>query len=241
MSANILENSNARPFFFDVDFAAPEAAKPVPTIQLPDHEAALKAAEEKGYQRGIADGRAGEETRLANEAKRIALAAEKILAAIDQDRLRLEKESAALALSIARKLSAEAVARYPLSDIEKLISECLAPLRNTPHLVVRLHEKDAAAITETVGKFAREAGFEGRFVVLGEPDFAPGDCRIEWADGGIVRDRAKAEADIEQAFQDYFAPILDEDAVTLETDQPSRAPQGAPLTDQAMKGNNHER
>lgn len=209
MSADILENSNAKPFFFDVNFAAPAAERPIPTIKLPDHEAALAEAERKGYERGLADGRAGEETRLANEAARIAQAAEKILAAIDKDRVRLERESADLALSIGRRLSAAALAHYPLAEIEELISNCLAPLRNTPHLVVRLHEKDAAAITETIGKFAREAGFEGRFVVLGEPNFAPGDCRIEWADGGIIRDRAKAETDIETAFERYFAAIAD--------------------------------
>ena len=28
-------------------------------------------------------------------------------------------------------------------------------------------------------------------VVLGEPDLAPGDARIEWADGGVVRERAR--------------------------------------------------
>ena len=219
MSADILENAVGTPFFFDVNFSAPEASKPIPTIPLPDHESALKAAEEKGYSRGLADGKTGEEARLANEARKIADAAEKILAAIDGDRLLLEKESAGLALSIARKLSGAAVAQYPLVDIENLISQCLAPLRNTSHLVVRLNEKDATLINETVGKFAREAGFEGRFVVLGEPDFAPSDCRIEWADGGIIRDRFKAETDIENAIARYFASIMDEaETSTLVTD-----------------------
>ena len=83
MSVDILKTSDkTSPFFFDVNFAAPEAAKPIPTIALPDHETALKAAETKGYERGLIAGRAGEEARLANEAKRIANAAEKILAAI---------------------------------------------------------------------------------------------------------------------------------------------------------------
>ena len=34
-------------------------------------------------------------------------------------------------------------------------------------------------------------GFEGRLVVLAEPEIAPGDCRIEWADGGVVRDQRR--------------------------------------------------
>lgn len=219
MSIDVLDKTESTPFFFEVNFAAPETARPIPTIPLPDHESALVIAEEKGYQRGLEAGRAGEEARLANEARRIATAAENILAAIDGDRKRLERDSAELALAIARKLSAAALDQFPLADIEQLISDCLSPLRATPHLVVRLHERDASAIKETVGKFAREAGFEGRFVVLGEPDFAPGDCRIEWADGGIIRDRAKAEAALAASFDAYFQSRGDvgEDAATAIT------------------------
>ena len=56
-------------------------------------------------------------------------------------------------------------------------------------------------------------------MVLGEPDFALGDCRIEWADGGIIRDRSKAETDIENAIARYFASIMDEaETSTLVTD-----------------------
>ena len=42
-------------------------------------------------------------------------------------------------------------------------------------------------------------------MVLAEPDIAPGDCRIEWADGGIKRDRAATEAAIADAVGRYIA------------------------------------
>ena len=207
MSADIRKLGDAAPFAFDVNFAAPEAAKPIATILLPDHERAIKEAEERGRLIGLEQSKTSNEARLANEAKRVADAAASILAAIDGERTQLERDSATLALSIGKKLAGEALSRFPLDNIEVLISECLGPLRSTPHLVVRLHEKDAEAITETVGKFARESGFDGRFVVLGEPDFAPGDCRIEWADGGIIRNLDIVETEIETSFQRYFAAL----------------------------------
>lgn len=46
---------------------------------------------------------------------------------------------------------------------------------------------------------ARERGYEGRLVVLGDPDMQAGDARIEWADGGIVRERARIEAAVADA------------------------------------------
>ncbi len=41
--------------------------------------------------------------------------------------------------------------------------------------------------------------------MLAEPDIAPGDCRIEWADGGVKRDRAATEAAIAEAVARYVA------------------------------------
>ncbi|MEM8795144.1 MAG: FliH/SctL family protein [Pseudomonadota bacterium] len=215
MKAQKLKDGDALPFTFDVNFAAPKPVKSqaeieaekIPTIPLSDHEAALLQAEIRGRQKGIAEANASDGRRLLQETERVAAAAEKILAAIDQDRSALEAEAADLAVAIGRKLAGEALKRFPLDDIEALVSECLGPLRKTPHLVVRLNEKDAGAITETIGKLTREHGFEGRFIVLGEPDFKPGDCRIEWADGGIVRDRERAEAEILKYFKAYFAPL----------------------------------
>ena len=56
---------------------------------------------------------------------------------------------------------------------------------------------------DRLDEIARARGFEGRLVVLAEPDIAPGDCRIEWADGGLSRDRAKTEAVIAEAVDRY--------------------------------------
>jgi len=52
-------------------------------------------------------------------------------------------------------------------------------------------------------------GFEGRLILLAEPGMAPGDCRIEWADGGLVRDRAATEAAIGEAVSRYLAARRD--------------------------------
>ena len=49
-------------------------------------------------------------------------------------------------------------------------------------------------------------------MVLAEPDIAPGDCRIEWADGGVKRDRAAIEAAIDEAVARYVAARREADA-----------------------------
>jgi flagellar assembly protein FliH len=42
-------------------------------------------------------------------------------------------------------------------------------------------------------------------VVLSDPAMAPGDCRIEWADGGVARDRAATLAVIDDVVGRYVA------------------------------------
>ena len=40
-------------------------------------------------------------------------------------------------------------------------------------------------------------------MVLAEPEIALGDCRIEWADGGVTRDSATTEAAIADMVRRY--------------------------------------
>jgi flagellar assembly protein FliH len=42
-------------------------------------------------------------------------------------------------------------------------------------------------------------------VILAEPAIATGDCRIEWADGGVVLERAAIEAKINELVGRYMA------------------------------------
>ncbi len=57
----------------------------------------------------------------------------------------------------------------------------------------------------SVEQIAHRYGFEGRLVILAEPEIAHGDCRIEWADGGVVLDRATTEAKIADLVEQYMA------------------------------------
>ncbi|NLH79883.1 MAG: flagellar assembly protein FliH, partial [Phyllobacteriaceae bacterium] len=131
-----------------------------------------------------------------------------------------------LAVVAAEKLAARLIEEQPLAEIRALLADCLGPLRKAPHLVVRLDARDAAALDPEVTRIARETGFEGRIVILGEDDLARGDCRIEWADGGILRDRAALAAEIETVVDRWVAARrtqIDRDADAAEAaDDPWR-------------------
>lgn len=204
-------------FLFDRDFAAPAAAPereedlvPLePTITVAEHERLLREAEQRAHERGKAEAGAmlaEDGTRqLAAEAARLADGAAALLGQLDSELAAVEKDSVGLAFMIARRFAANLIAREPLGEVVALISESLGPLRRAPHVVIRVSERDSDRLKELVDGIAYEKGFEGRIVILGEPDVERGDCRIEWADGGLMRDRKALEKQIEASMRRYFA------------------------------------
>ena len=77
---------------------------------------------------------------------------------------------------------------------------------------MRVNDALLATAKQRLGEIARTRGFEGRLVVLAEPDIALGDCRIEWADGGVIRDSAKTEAAIAEMVRRYVTARAPDDA-----------------------------
>jgi flagellar assembly protein FliH len=191
-------------FMFDVDFAAgSEPARR--TITPAVHEAAVAEARATAYRDGIAAAVAEAEARAAVALERIAGGLDQLARQLAAVEARLEAEAVEVAVAVARKLAPELIAREPLAEIAALARGCFAQLVSAPHVVVRVSETLHSGAREQLEQTARLHGFDGRLIVLGEPEIAPGDCRIEWADGGIVRDRAATDAAIAEAVNRYAA------------------------------------
>lgn len=181
-------------FMFDIDFAAP---RPANTVPLAEHQMQLGEAESRGYRNGFAEGQREAEGQTA---RRLAIAMEDIARTLDllsrglsTVEQRVEAEAVEVAVATGRKLASELVAREPFAEIQALATACFRDLVATPHVVVRLNDALYEDAKTRLGDIARQVGFEGRLLVLAEPDIAVGDCRIEWADGGMTRDKGAAD------------------------------------------------
>jgi flagellar assembly protein FliH len=176
-------------------------------------EAAVSAmiaeARAAAHAEGVA---AGEQSARAVAAQQLAIAAEAIgsrvsalAASFDDMRKSTLEDAVDLAVVIARKLSATLIDREPTAEIEALVTECMATLDGVPHLVIRCNADLADSVREIANTRVQTSGFAGRLVVMGEPDIAPGDCRLEWVDGGIVRDRAALTAEVDNRIAAFLA------------------------------------
>ncbi|HVG52362.1 MAG TPA: FliH/SctL family protein, partial [Xanthobacteraceae bacterium] len=134
---------------------------------------------------------------------------------------KLAAEAVEVAVAVARKLTPALLAREPLSEITALASECLRHLNTAPHLVVRVNDGLQDTARKELDAIAHARGFSGRLVILGEPNLPPGDCRIEWADGGVVRSRAEIDALIDELVRRYLTSRRG-DATQAETSATAR-------------------
>ena len=194
-------------FLFDVDFSAPDKKdKPVTPAEIAAKIAEAEArAYRAGYDAAQHEAKVESDRRAALALEEIAIAIKGIAARINGIENRMETEAVDVAIAVARKLCAELIVREPLGEITALVSDCFSHLVSTPHLVVRINDSLYEGARAQIERLAAHAGFEGRLVILAEPAIATGDCRIEWADGGVVLDRAAIEAKISELVGRYLA------------------------------------
>jgi len=200
-------------FLFDLDFAAPppppEKVESEPTIAVKEHQSALTAAQAEGYRNGFAaaqaEARAEEARRSAAALERIATGIETLARAMGGVEARLECEAVEVAVAVGRKLAPALIAREPFAEIAQLAADCFTHLVAAPHVAIRINDQLYAEMREQLEETARTRGFEGRLVILADPQIRPGDCRIEWADGGVVRDRNAIDAAVGDAVNRYLA------------------------------------
>lgn len=194
-------------FRFDLDLGRREERNSVLTDSA--LAALVSNARAEGYQHGLNE---GQRAAVAKAAERLAQAAELIAdhvaalnASLDDHRHQTLSDAVGVAAAVGRKLAGNLLAAYPTGEIEALVAECLASLDAVPHLVIRCAPDLADAVREIAQARIATSGFSGRLVVMGDPDQAPGDARLEWVDGGLVRDRAALEAEIDRRIQSFLA------------------------------------
>ena len=192
-------------FLFDEDFSTGEK----PTITVVEAERRRADAESQAYRKGFAAGQAQAQadatqrgaaalTVVADAMQRL----NKALAGIEE---RLESEAVEVAVAVASKLAPALIGREPFAEISALATETFKHLVKAPHVVVHIGADAFEPAKAKLEEIAGARGFEGRLIVLPDAAMAAGDCRVEWADGGVARDRAATLAVIDDLVARYVA------------------------------------
>ena len=235
--------SQAARYLFDLDFSAPqepeveeqiEEIPPEPMITVAEHERLLAEAKEQAFALGEAKAIEDRE-RLASEQsvaleKQIIEEISMIYTEVGILMQRLERDASNLAFAFASRFAEKLVAQEPKGEIMALLNQILAPLRKTPHISIRLNDTVADDIKAAVDQQMEELGFTGTLTILPDSVVMPGDCEVEWVDGGIGRNLRSAVRQVEKLLEDHFAnvpedPSADEDEDEAEATEAPEAPE----------------
>lgn len=200
-------------FMFDTDFSAPGGGSRPRGVSDAEVAQRVAEAEARGYQRGLGAGRQAAEAETARRAmaalEAIAAALGRVGGTMADVSTRVETEAVEVALAAARKLAGALIAAEPLVETTALLDECLRNLVTVPHLVVRINAALYDGAQPQIERLAAQRGFAGRLIILADPDIALGDCNIEWADGGVARERTAIDARIAELVERYLAARRD--------------------------------
>ena len=214
-------------YLFDLDFDAPEGpphlgdefaappeeamieieeAPPPPTFSEEELLLARDQAYLAGRQEALREAEAATE-RLAASA--LAALSERLTELVAGQQAAHEaglRDAIAVALAVARKLLSEFARRHGLDEIEGVMAECLSHLDRDLRITVRVNPLQVDAVKAHAAQVAAGAAFEGKLHCTADPRVAPGDCRIEWGDGGAERDQARIWAEIEAVVERALTP-----------------------------------
>jgi flagellar assembly protein FliH len=193
-------------FLFDQDFSSGARSDSASSAEVARRIAEAEArGRNTGYAAGKADATAESMRRHALAMEDIARSLTGVAGRLSAAEARVEAEAVDVAVAVARKLCSELAGREPLAELTALVTDCLRHLVSTPHLVVRVNGALYEEARVRIDTLAKQSGFAGRLVILSDPDIAHGDCKLEWADGGVTSDRAAAEAKIAELVGRYLA------------------------------------
>jgi len=183
--------------------------EPAPNRNAPEPpkygEAEVAAAREAGRREGVAQGRAEAEASLAAH---VSATLEKVGAGLAQllaDRERIHQDLAAQSvrtvMAVLERAMPELARKHTQLEVEGLVRTCLTELYDEPRVLIRAADAVIDALQGNIDGLAAACGFTGKVALFGDPEMAPTDCRVEWADGGAERSFSVTWQAIETAIE----------------------------------------
>ena len=198
-------------FLFETSFDSPMEAKPEQPPAPKFGEADLRQAREEGHAAGRAAGRAEARAEREELAARTLPAVAQALQGFAPMCERIEQQTLSWALTAAlamvRKLYPTLEQMQSVIEIEQMAIATLRDLEEEPRVVLRLPDTLIEEMRPRITEIAKQAGFGGRLLLIADEALGPGDCRLEWADGGIERQAQRTWVEIEQRIARSLAAL----------------------------------
>lgn len=167
----------------------------------------VEQARAEGFARGRAESVGAEEARREAERLRqraLEAIASQVGAVLDgaaESAQTAVSEAVLVASAIVRKMMPRLWRESGAHEIEDTVRAVLTELTDEPMLTVRIAPELHQDLLPALQRAARECCAEDRLRVLAGDGVPPGDCRIEWRNGGLLRDRLTMTRAIDEVIE----------------------------------------
>lgn len=215
-----------RKYMFDLDFdpQAPARAKaeeehrreeeqeaeeppppPAPMFTEEELQLAREAAYEEGRQAGHAEAEESLQQQIAGALTALSNQMEGVFSRQTEVNDQNARNAVRVAMAVVRKVLPAACERHAFDEVARVVEQVVAHILDEPRIIVRVAAGLVDPVRERLEAVAEGQGFEGRVVVQADARLVPGDCRVEWTDGGAERDQARLMAEVEAAVERALA------------------------------------
>jgi flagellar assembly protein FliH len=193
-----------RKFLFDLNiFDAPpeeeipeDLPPPPPTFSEEELALAKEIAFEQGRQQGIREQQEAREQYIAQSLERIAESFSQLFAAEIIRESIYEKESLTLALASLDLLFPLLDEKLGHAEVHRIIEKTLTDHRKTKEISILVPAGMKGEIEALIARLRENEHDDVAWRVVEDTDLPAGSCRLEWSDGGAVRNSAKTAREI---------------------------------------------
>jgi len=196
--------SATQKFMFDRSFDPPEVAaveKPaeedveevvepeeiIPTFSEAELEATRQEAFEKGKEEGIREASEATESHIRDTTRAIGIQLSEQYRHQQAANADILDDAINAAVAIVRKCFPHMESEHQIIEIEHMVKEILAQIIEEPRVVITVHPEISTPLGERMEMIKSDTHFDGRVVIREDASISPGDCRVEWSNGGADR------------------------------------------------------
>ena len=211
------------PFLFETTFDDPTAhqakeakvaeaqseVEEAPTYSEEELNAARQEARAEGREEGVSEAAGETERQMAAALEVIGERLSEIFDNQAKTSAAVAQDAATIAITITRKIFPELNRRHSLGEIGRLVEMSLARVMDEPRLTIHVNDSLRDALSAHIEELRQAKGFEGKIVLLGETYIPPGDCRMEWSEGGTERNTTALWQQIDEIVENNIGTLSD--------------------------------
>ncbi|MDQ7018476.1 MAG: FliH/SctL family protein [Robiginitomaculum sp.] len=201
-----MDTQNTTKFSFETEFA------PDGTILRDDTgwrmtftQEEMQVERDKAYAEGQRDALVQAEQASAALLSELNEHSTQILSTLKEQANQCRCQAIELVLVAARKIAGRALECFPDEQVKDTVQEILKDLRGAPRLVVTCPSGVSDKLSKDLQEMAAHSAFDGELIIRQSEAAAPGDVRLEWAQGEVDINTEDVARRVENTVRQWLA------------------------------------